>query len=353
VLCQPRIRFPRAAGASYAPAQLAALYHCPKVKPAIPGKPFVIGIISLGGGHKRADAAAALARQGLPAPVIVDVSVQGATNRPGDPADVENAMDIQISASWYSFCTGEPALVRFYSAPNTDAGFTQAVRQAYQDECAAISISWGAAEDNWSARARELFDAACADATSNGSVVCAASGDNLSADGLADGRPHVDFPAASPHVVGCGGTTKTAAGETVWNSGGGGTGGGYSAAFPTQAFQVGAPSKAGRMVPDVAGNADPATGWQVVVNGQVTVVGGTSAVAPMYAGLFAAIAAAAGKTGWATCCRPSTAGRPRLPTLLPATTASTGPKPGPTRVPGSGCRSGRPSWPSWSGPRRP
>ena len=101
-------------------------------------------------------------------------------------------------------------------------------------------------------------------------------------------------------MVGCGGTYKTAAVETVWNdnpgqSSGEGTGGGYSTIFPVQAFQIGAPPAPantpygkGRMVPDVCAVADPNTGYEIVVRGAPTVVGGTSAVAPLYAGLFAA-----------------------------------------------------------------
>ena len=41
------------------------------------------------------------------------------------------------------------------------------------------------------------------------------------------------------------------------------------------------------MVPDVAANADPVTGYQIIVHGQQQTIGGTSAVAPLYAGLFA------------------------------------------------------------------
>jgi len=129
-------------------------------------------------------------------------------------------------------------------------------------------------------------------------VVFAASGDNDSSDGGST-PANVDAPASCPHVVGCGGTNKTAAAETVWNdnpgqTNGEGTGGGYSTVFPVQAFQIGAPPAPantqygkGRMVPDVAGAADPATGYEVYVHGGMTVVGGTSAVAPLYAGLFA------------------------------------------------------------------
>jgi subtilase family serine protease len=123
-------------------------------------------------------------------------------------------------------------------------------------------------------------------------AVFAASGDNDSADsGI--GVANVDVPASCPHVVACGGTKKTASSETVWNdtpgnAHGEGTGGGYSRYFPMQSFQSGAPHGPGRLVPDVAGNADQPTGYQIIVHGAQATVGGTSAVAPLYSGLFAA-----------------------------------------------------------------
>jgi hypothetical protein len=132
------------------------------------------------------------------------------------------------------------------------------------------------------------------------------AGDNLSDDGDGDGKADADFPAASPHVIGVGGTTRTAAGDVVWNEGGGGTGGGYSRYFQPQAWQAGVPAGPGRMVPDLAADADPATGYQVRVRGSWTVVGGTSASTPLVAGLVAAIAAAA-----------AGAGRAKLGDLLP------------------------------------
>ena len=94
-------------------------------------------------------------------------------------------------------------------------------------------------------------------------------------------------------MIGCGGTNKPHTGEeTVWNNDprrttGEGTGGGYSTLFPMPSWQAGAPHGPGRMVPDVAGNADPNTGYEIILYGAATVVGGTSAVAPLYAGLFA------------------------------------------------------------------
>ena len=114
---------------------------------------------------------------------------------------------------------------------------------------------------------------------------------------------HVDFPASSPYVLGCGGTKVVSLGdtitsETVWDeSPTSATGGGVSAVFPLPAYQNNAqvppdanPGHAsGRGVPDVAGDADPASGYQVRVDGQNLVFGGTSAVAPLYSGLLALI----------------------------------------------------------------
>src|ERR1700738_5666193 len=110
---------------------------------------------------------------------------------------------------------------------------------------------------------------------------------------------HVDFPASSPFALGCGGTKLAVTGsksssEVVWNEAAdSATGGGISDFFPLPAYQstAGVPAsvnpggRIGRGVPDVAGDADPATGYQIVVNGQSARVGGTSAVAPLGAAL--------------------------------------------------------------------
>ena len=85
----------------------------------------------------------------------------------------------------------------------------------------------------------------------------------------------------------------------VWNeiaNQEGAGGGGISTAFPVPSWQssVAAPPLSGRGVPDVAGNADPVSGYQIVVGGQQQPVGGTSAVAPLWAGLIARLAQATG-----------------------------------------------------------
>jgi hypothetical protein len=114
-----------------------------------------------------------------------------------------------------------------------------------------------------------------------------------------DGHPHVDFPASSPFALACGGTKLIGSGtsrasEDVWNQGDGGTGGGVSNIFDRPTYQSSAnvpkspKGKVGRGVPDVAGDADPRTGYRLVlVGGNKGVIGGTSAVAPLFAGLAA------------------------------------------------------------------
>ena len=142
------------------------------------------------------------------------------------------------------------------------------------------------------------MESAATDATDEGMIVFAAAGDNDSSDGGST-PANVDVPSSCPHVIGCGGTLKTITGETVWNDNPGqtdgeGTGGGYSTIFPAQSWQIGAPTPptgttagTGRMVPDVSADADPNTGYEIYVHGAQEIVGGTSAVAPLYAGLFA------------------------------------------------------------------
>jgi kumamolisin len=102
-------------------------------------------------------------------------------------------------------------------------------------------------------------------------------------------------------VLACGGTKLDANGativsEVVWNElalKDGATGGGVSNVFALPSWQASAgvpkPSvtTGGRGVPDVAGDADPTTGYTIRVDGDTSVIGGTSAVAPLWAGLVA------------------------------------------------------------------
>ncbi|MGH8220797.1 MAG: S53 family peptidase [Steroidobacteraceae bacterium] len=260
----------------------------------------VIAIVELGGGWLQSDLDAFFKRVGQRAATVTDVSVGGVTNSPGKDldSDTEVALDIEVAAAAYSVATGHPAVIRIYWANDIAPG----VQAAAADGCDVCSISWGSDEANWGEAAGEQMEQVAAAAADKGMLVFAASGDNDSSDGGSN-PANVDLPASCPHVIGCGGTSKTAEGETVWNNdpgsaSGEGTGGGFSTIFqPVPSWQVGAPNGPGRMVPDVAGNADPNTGYNMVVDGAVQMVGGTSAVAPLYSGLFASFGR---KLGWVT-----------------------------------------------------
>jgi kumamolisin len=298
---QFRIMHPRAVQSSFTPPQLGALYEFPA---ATDGSGETIALIELGGGYAADDVSAYFASLGITAPSVTSVGVDGAANAPtGDAnsADGEVELDIEVAGA-----LAPGARIVVYFAPNTDQGFLDAITTAIHDTANAptvISISWGSAESDWTQQATSNFDAAFADAAMLGITVCVAAGDGGSSDGVTDGKAHVDFPASSPHVLACGGTTLKAAGnaiqsETVWNDpGNGATGGGISDVFPLPAWQSAAgvpPSsnpggRVGRGVPDVSGNADPATGYEVRVDGSTTVIGGTSAVAPLWAALIARI----------------------------------------------------------------
>lgn len=254
----------------------------------------IIAIVELGGGWVQSDIDTFFHGIGQPVPKITNVSVDTTKNTP-DPgpnsADCEVALDIQVAAAAYFAAAGHAATIRIYWSQDIAA----AIRAATADGCDVCSISWGSDEANWRApdnRAGMDMELAATEATRAGMIVFAASGDNESSDG-GPARANVDLPASCPHVIGCGGTSKTAATETVWNNdpgnaSGQGTGGGFSTMFQMPPWQAGAPHGPGRMVPDVAGAADPTTGYEIVLHGAPTAVGGTSVVAPLYAGLFAA-----------------------------------------------------------------
>ncbi|MGH9486641.1 MAG: S53 family peptidase [Terriglobales bacterium] len=260
----------------------------------------LIAIVELGGGWVMSDMTAFFQSVDQPVPSITDVSVDGTQNTPnqggsaGDD-DIEVALDIQVAAASYYEATGKAATIRMYWSQD----IASAVTKAAADGCDVCSISWGADEAVWGTTAAQQMEAAAASAVTAGMIVFAASGDNDSSDGGST-PANVDCPSSCPHAVGCGGTYKTTTEETVWNDNPGqtdgeGTGGGYSTIFGVQSFQIGAPpapasSKygSGRMVPDVCADADPNTGYDIFVHGSGTAVGGTSAVAPLYAGFFAA-----------------------------------------------------------------
>ncbi len=295
----------------FTPPQVAKLYDFPMNN----GADQTIAMVELGGGYNNSDLHSYWSALGIKNVSVTCISVGGAQNSPtGDPnsADGEVALDIEVAGG---IATG--ARIAVYFAPNTDQGFLDAINAAIHDSVrkpSVISISWGAPEDDWTPQAMNAFNAAFHDAALLGISVCIAAGDNGSSDGDTDGRTHVDFPASSPWVLACGGTKLVGTNgsihsETVWNDGanGGATGGGVSSRFSKPAYQSkihvpkpwGTVNPTGRGVPDVAGVADPNTGFAVIVGGQEGVVGGTSAVAPLWAALIALLNQELGQNvGW-------------------------------------------------------
>lgn len=301
VKCHPYVKLSARQDITWTVPNICAAYHWPN---NLNGGG-VIAIVELGGGWVVSDMQRYFATIGQPMPTITDISVDGTQNtnqRPHDPADMEVALDIQVAAASYFVATGKPADIRVYWAQD----IAVAVAKAAADGCDVCSISWGADEAAWGAAAADDMNTTAMTANMGGMVIFAAAGDNDSSDGGPDSA-NVDCPASCLFVLACGGTSKTMTDEVVWNNNpgatnGNGTGGGYSTLFTHPKWQRanGAPLApvrlpddknpgTGRMVPDISANADPHTGYTIVVRGQEFVVGGTSAVAPLFAGLFAAI----------------------------------------------------------------
>ena len=279
---------------TFNPLQLATLYNFPT---NLDGTGQKIGIIELGGGFVLSDVTTYFSMLNIPyTPKITTVSVDGATNNPNDGsgANIEVILDTEIIAA-----IAPNASIFVYFAPNSYQGFYNAINTAINGGCNIISISWGAAERFWSSSVLSSYNSLFQYAATQNVTIFAASGDNGSSDGTTG--LNVDFPASSPYVVGCGGTNVkttdnvTISQETVWNVSptSSATGGGISSFFPKPDYQANVPYPLNnkRGVPDVSGDADPNTGYVVYSarEGGTIVIGGTSAVSPLWSGLLGRI----------------------------------------------------------------
>ncbi len=296
-VAHPQIRFAQAGAVAYTPPEVAAAYGFPS---GVDGTGEAVGIIELGGGYQESDLTTYFDSLQISPPTVTAVPVDGGSNNPGADtnADGEVMLDIEMVGA-----VAPGARIVVYFSPNTDQGFIDAVSEAVHDtahKVSVVSISWGGSEDSWTAQARTQMESILTDAGGLGVTVTVAAGDNGSSDGATDGKSHVDFPASAPHALACGGTTLQISGtaissETVWDTASNGaTGGGVSDAFALPSYQSSAhvpanadSAKAGRGVPDVSGDANPQTGYTIRVDGSDETIGGTSAVAPLWAGLIA------------------------------------------------------------------
>jgi kumamolisin len=343
-----------AAASGFTAVQVGQIYDLPT---DLDGTGTCVGILEFGGGYNTSDLDTYFSGVGISTPTVTAVSVDGSTNAPTgelDGPDAEVALDIEVIGS-----VAPEASIAVYFAPNTEQGFVDAVTTAIHDTTnkpVVVSISWGGAESTWSAQGLQSLDQAIGDAAALGVTVCVAAGDSGSSDGVTDGKAHVDFPASSPNALGCGGTHLAASGttitsETVWNdsaSGGGATGGGISDEYALPSWQSAAkvpPSvnagHIGRGVPDVAGDAAPSTGYNIYYDGQSELIGGTSAVAPLWAGLVSLLAQHLGKgAGFLN---------PLIYAQLPGTAAFHDITSGNNAVPGTQGYSAGPGWDACSG----
>ena len=293
---------PQAAKAqSYAPNEVASLYNFPA---GLDGQGQCIGIIEFGGGFRMSDLNTYFQSLGIATPNIVSVSVGSAVNAPvlgPNSPDDEVMLDVEVVGA-----VAPGAQIVVYFAPNTTLGWLRAINTAIHDSYhnpSVISISWGGPENSWGGAALEAMNYEFQVAGALGITICTSAGDQGFTDGVPGSKAHVDFPASSPYVLACGGTRleSTAckiSAESVWNdSPSSATGGGVSEVFGVPSYQsdanvppsVNPPHLTGRGVPDVAGDADPNTGYRIRVDGQDVVIGGTSAVAPLWAALLALI----------------------------------------------------------------
>jgi kumamolisin len=294
---------------SFSVPDLTRLYDFP---PDLDGSGQCVGIIELGGGYQKADIEAYLARLGLQVPRITAVSVNGAGNSPGSAAGAMVTLNVEIIAA------GAPgADIAVYFAPNTIEGFVDAIRAATSDTAnnpSVLCVGWGQTESDWPDRSFRAMNDALKQAAALGITVCCAAGDNGPTDGSMDGKAHVRFPAASPHVLACGSTRISASGgrieaEAVWNdrNSNRASGGGFSVRFPVPDWQREAfaaePDIAemahGRGVPDVAISGAPSAGYQIVVGGKLLLIGGSAASTSLWSALIARLSQGLGeRIGW-------------------------------------------------------
>jgi len=249
------------------------------------------------------------------------VSVDGAdpTTPDGTGGDFEVALDQEAILA-----AAPHAYQRAYFAPNNDQGEIDALNQVYADAInaqsvhpiVALSISWGSCEQAGGDIAG--IEAAIEKVVAAGVTVFAASGDNGSTDCNAGAKagdpffnvPAVDSPASDPLVVAVGGTTvnsdhtQSGWGGTHNDGSSFGSGGGTSLLHPLPSYQSDKGlTGSGRLVPDIATDADPASGLSMYFydpsnsSGSWVFGGGTSLASPLAAALMTNALAAQGFAG--------------------------------------------------------
>jgi kumamolisin len=299
----------------FIPSELAEIYAFPDTN----AQQQCIGLLEFGGGVEASDVTSYFEKIAQPVPNVKVIAVDGVSA--DQSADPESTGEVMLDVDIAGALAGGSKVAVYFSTFD-EKGMIDCLSAVINDsnnDPSVVSISWGWDENQpfnnsgvvWSPAAIEHCNASFLAAAHLGITVCVSTGDDGSEAQVQDGRAHVNFPATSPYVLAVGGTTlharKNAKGtrqiiEVVWNDGpGSGTGGGISDITPVPSWQRGKvpPSInpghfAGRAIPDVAANADPATGYLTMSNGKLQIAGGTSASAPLWASLIARINAVMG-----------------------------------------------------------
>jgi len=266
------------------PLEIARAYRLPL---GLSGAGNSIGIVYLTGTFHARDLENALAVAQIPVPRVVGC---------GDiaPSQLQDDYEIALDTQVASFIAPGADIV-LYRGENDAGGYADAIARALLDDEHApsvISISYGVREAAWPPEALTVIDQLFVAAALCGVTIVAASGDHGS--DVVETEPQVVFPASSAFVLACGGTNLRLErgrrlSEVVWNGGGIASGGGYSRRFERPAWQTPSAAATGRGIPDVAGHAASANGYRIYFGNEILPVGGTSAVAPLWAGFIALV----------------------------------------------------------------
>ncbi|MGH7047328.1 MAG: S53 family peptidase [Stellaceae bacterium] len=294
----------------FIPTELAGIYNFPDADAS--GQ--CIGLLEFGGGVETSDVTAYFQKIGVAAPTVEIVAVDGVATDP--TADPDSTGEVMLDIDVAGALAGGAKLAVYFSTFD-EKGLVDILSAVINDDVndpGVLSVSWGWDENQpfngsnilWSPAVIDHVNQSLLAVAQLGVTVCVSTGDDGSEAQVKDGNAHINFPATSPYVLAVGGTTlharkstngQLAVTETVWNDGpGSGTGGGVSDLTPVPSWQEGrvprsinAGNFAGRAIPDVAANADPATGYLVMSGGQPGIVGGTSASAPLWGSLITRI----------------------------------------------------------------
>ena len=286
-------------GGGYTPAELRAAYNVqPLLRDGEDGTGQTVALIELDG-YRPSDIDTYLQQYNLGPPKYSNVLIDGASTTPGTDA-LEVSLDMEMVSAM-----APGAKQKVYIGPNTTSGINDIYNKIVADDIAkVITISWGECELAAAASRLDVLNTIFKQGAAQGQAFFAASGDAGAYD-CGDNNLAVDLPASNPYVISVGGTTlQTGSGgiygsETAWSNAndtqsghihGIGGGGGKSTYYPRPDYQHGYNlTDTNRLLPDVSANADPATGYSIYCTvpshtGWLT-VGGTSAAAPLWAGI--------------------------------------------------------------------